>query len=153
MLTSANDGQTFENYRISTTSGPCVKLTGVSNVTFSNSDIGPCGEDNSDNDSTGIEMIGGAGNSIYDSYIHVENRAKTNSFSPTRSHSNIQGAGNGSTGGPTNITIQGNVICYGAANVRAFDNSSGWTVNGNYLRNLRGFDGSGDQFRRSTPGV
>lgn len=146
-LTSANNGQTFDHYRISTTNGPCVKMVNVSNVIISNSEIGPCGQNNSDNDSTGIEIIGGSGDKIYDSYIHVENRARTNSFSPTRSHSNIQGSGSGGSGGPTDITVQGNVICYGAANVRALDGATGWIVNGNFLCNPRGYDGSGNNFQ------
>jgi hypothetical protein len=143
-LTSANNGQTFDNYRISTTSGPCIKMTDVSNITISNSNIGPCGQNNSDADSNGIEINGGTGNKIYDSYIHVENRALTNSFSPTASHAGIQG------NGTANLTVQGNVVCYGSANVRAFNNgtpSTGWVVNGNYLCNPRGYDGSGNNFQ------
>ncbi|MGI8959269.1 MAG: hypothetical protein ACR2IV_05835 [Bryobacteraceae bacterium] len=144
-LTSTNNGQTFDNYRISTTSGPCVKMTGVSNVTISNSNIGPCGQDNSDADSNGIEIIDGTGNNIYDSYIHVENRALTNSFSSTASHAGVEGKAT------ANLTIQGNVVCYGSANVRATDwggiASTGWTVNGNYLCNPRGYDGSGNNFQ------
>jgi hypothetical protein len=58
-------------------------------------------------------IIGGSGNNIYDSYIHVENRALTNSFSSTASHAGIQGKG------AANVTIQGNVVCYGSANFRA----------------------------------
>lgn len=143
-LTSANNGQTFDNYRISTTSGPCIKMSGVSDVTISNSNIGPCGQNNSDADSNGIEISGGSGNKIYDSYIHVENRAYTSSFSPSASHAGIQG------NGTANLTVQGNVVCYGSANVRAFNNgvpSTGWIVTGNYLCNPRGYDGSGNNFQ------
>src|SRR6202035_5819720 len=67
-LTSANNGQTFNNYRISTTSGDCVDMNGASNVTFENSDIGPCA-------GRGIYINGGSGNNVYDSYIHVETTA------------------------------------------------------------------------------
>jgi hypothetical protein len=88
-LTSANNGQTFDDYRITTTSGPCVLMKGASNVTISNANIGPCGQNNSDSDSNGIEINGGSGNNVFDGYIHVENRAATNSFSPTLSHTGI----------------------------------------------------------------
>jgi hypothetical protein len=152
-ITSANNNQTFDNYRISTTSGPCVTITGATNITISNSNIGPCGQDNSDNDSTGIEMHGGSGINIYDSYIHVENRALTNSFGEKGTHSNIE-AGFGGGPGTTNVTIQGNVICYGAANIRNNNGSNNWTVNGNYLCNPRGYDGSGAQVQMSdSPGA
>ncbi len=146
VLTSANNGQTFNNYRISTTSGPCVSITGASNITIENSNIGPCGQNNSDNDSTGIEMSGGSGINIYDSYIHVETEANTNSYSQTHSHSDIE-AGGRSGSGTTNVTIQGNIICFGAADIRAESGSNGWVVNGNYLCNPTGRDGSGNEFQ------
>ena len=61
--------QTFSNYRISTSSGDCEDINGASNVTFENSDIGPCAE-------RGIYINGGTGNNIYDSYIHVEHASR-----------------------------------------------------------------------------
>ena len=148
-LTSANNGQTFNNYRISTTSGPCVLLTGVSNVTIENSNIGPCGQNNSTSDSNGIEIHGGSGINIYDSYIHIDNLGGEGygNFSTTRSHENIIGVGSGGTGGPTSITIQGNVIGNGSANISPMDNSNGWVINGNYIFSAQGHDGAAEQIQ------
>ena len=132
-LTSANNGQTFNNYRISTTSGPCVLGNGVSNVTIENSNIGPCGS-SSGSDASGVHFEGGSGNAVYDSYIHVQ----------------TNGSGNNMTyagiffDGSTNGTAQGNVIAYTGVGVES--NTSGTRAIGNFILNnvnttLSGNDG------------
>ena len=116
VLTSANNGQTFNNYRISTTSGPCISATGASNVTISNSNIGPCGTDNSTAASQGIVFNGGSGNQVYDSYIHVEN--KTASTAGVETHAGILASGS------PYLTAQGNVIAYTGTGITS-DGSNG----------------------------
>lgn len=141
-LTSADDGQTFNNYRISTTSGPCIVLDGVTNVTIENSNIGPCGTNNSSSDSNGIEIDGGSGVNIYDSYIHIQNIGSGgDNLNPTNTHYNIWG------NGATNVTVQGNVIMYGSRNVILSSGSNGWVVNGNFIAQPRGGDGGGNNFQ------
>lgn len=75
-LTSANNGQTFNHYRISTTRGPCVTITDATGITISNSNIGPCGGTagtSNTTDSTGVKLTGAShNNAVYDSYIHTE---------------------------------------------------------------------------------
>jgi hypothetical protein len=124
-------------------------MNGVSNVTISNSNIGPCGQNNSNNDSNGIEIIGGTGINIYDSYIHIDNLGGEayGNLSTTRSHENIIGVGSGGTGGPTNVTIQGNVIGNGSSNIFTTDHSNGWVIRGNYLFNAQGHDGASEQIQ------
>ncbi len=119
-LTSANNGQTFNNYRISTTNGDCVDINGVTNVTFENSNIGPCA-------GRGVYINGGSGNNVYDSYIHVENLAT----GCCDSHNGVfvNGAGN--------VIIQGNVIAYSESNVQTF-NSDNIAIIGNFLLNPQG---------------
>ena len=65
LITSANDGQTFQNLKITSKSGNCVTVTGAANITIQNVEIGPCG-------GRGIEISGSSGINIYDSYIHTE---------------------------------------------------------------------------------
>jgi hypothetical protein len=149
VLTSANNGQTFNNYRISTTSGPCVVINNATNITIENFNIGPCGQNNSNNDSNGIEIHGGSGINIYDSYIHIDNLGGEayGNLSTTRSHENIIGVGSGGGGGPTDITIQGNVVGNGSSNIFSTDHSNGWVINGNYIFNAQGHDGASEQIQ------
>ena len=119
-LTSANNGQTFSNYRISTTSGDCVDMNGASNVTFENSDIGPCA-------GRGIYINGGAGNNIYDSYIHVE--GASTGCCDTRDGVFVNGS--------NSDTLQGNVVAYSESNIEIYD-SNGTIITGNFLLNPQG---------------
>jgi Right handed beta helix region len=126
-LTSANNGQTFTNYRISTTGGDCVDMNGASNVTFENSDIGPCA-------GRGIYINGGAGNNIYDSYIHVQ--GASTGCCDTRD--GILLTGNSSV-------VQGNVVAYSEANIVNFGDDN--VVTGNFLLNPQGLFPRGQQFQ------
>jgi hypothetical protein len=125
-LTSANNRQTFSNYRISTTSGPCVQGNRVSNATIENSNIGPCGT-NGNGQSRGIYFSGGSGNKVDDSYIHPETLSTS-----LETHCGILASGS------TSLTAQGNVIAYGEANVCLDNSSTGASIYGNALINPRG---------------
>ena len=122
-LTSAHNGQTFNNYQISTTSGNCVSMVGVTNVTFQNSRVGPCqGQGiNIDNNSTNVK--------IYDNYIHVDNLAS--GCCDTRDGVKIAGTS-------SFVTVKGNVIAYNESNIRIQGGANNITVDGNFLLNPRG---------------
>ena len=124
-LTSADNGQTFNNYRISTTSGPCIEADDVSDVTIENSDIGPCGDGS--NQGSGIYFDGGSGNKVYDSYIHTQ--------TPNTGFEVQDGI---LASGSTDLTVQGNVICFNVGNVVLDNASSGANIYGNYLCNPTG---------------
>ncbi len=127
-ITSANNGQTFKNYRISTTSGDCVRINGASNVTIENFNIGPCGTNDTTSSSNGIEVQGGSAIGIYDSYIHVENLASD----CCDTHDGIF-IMNGSSD-----IVQGNVLAFNETNIEIDAASSGVVVNGNFLLNPTG---------------
>jgi len=128
-LTSANSGQLFDNYRISTNSGDCVDLSGASNVTFQNSDIGPCA-------GRGVAITGGSGDNIYDSYIHVEKRATGCCDSHDSIFINFS----------SNEMIRGNIVAYGESNIQTFD-SHNITIVGNFLLNPLGPFPRGEQIQ------
>ena len=60
---------------MTSTSGDCVQIINSTNVTIKNSEIGPCGMDNSTANSRGVYISAGSSINVYDSYIHVENLA------------------------------------------------------------------------------
>ena len=106
-LTSANNGQTFNNYRISTTSGPCVTITGATNITISNFNIGPCGGvagSLQDTDANGVELQKSSNIKVVDSYIHTETDCATGGSSPIYTHDAIM-----DQSGVNNL-FQGNVF-------------------------------------------
>jgi hypothetical protein len=106
----------------------CVVITNSTNITIEDSQIGPCG-------GNGINISGGSGIHIYDSYIHPE------------THQNICCDYNDGVLAQytSQITIQGNVIAYGESNVEAPQNVNGLIVIGNFLLNPRGGDNSRGQ--------
>ena len=103
-ITSANNGQTFNNYRISTGNGDCVDINEASNLTFEHSNIGPCA-------GRGVYINGGTGNNIYDSYIHVEHVSM--GCCDTRDGIFVNGS--------NYATIQGNVVAYSETNIQTFN--------------------------------
>jgi hypothetical protein len=129
ILTSANNGQLFSNYRIRTKSGECVDLIGASNVTFRTSDIGPCA-------GRGVAINGGSGDNIYDSYIHIEKKAKA----CCDSHDGIF------IRFSSNDRVQGNVIAYGESNIQTFA-SDNIAIVGNFLLNPLGPFPRGEQIQ------
>lgn len=128
-LTSANNGQTFNNYRISTGSGDCVDINGATGVTFENSNIGPCA-------GRGVYLNGGSGNKIYDSYIHVQ--GASTSCCDRRDGVFVNASGS--------ATIQGNVIAYSESNIEAVS-SKNLVVTGNFLLNPQGPFPRGEQLQ------
>jgi Right handed beta helix region len=128
-ITSADNGQAFNNYRISTSSGDCVDINGASNLTFEHSNIGPCA-------GRGVYINGGTGNNIYDSYIHVEHASI--SCCNTRDGIFVNGS--------NYATIQGNVAAYSETNIQTF-NAYGTVITGNFLLNPQGVFPRGQQIQ------
>ncbi len=143
-LTSANSGQSFSNYTISTTSGPCVKISGATNITLENFNIGPCGTNNSSADSTGVEIISGSGSNVFDSYIHVQNLSSDGGDN----HEGIL------VKGASNVTIQGNVLAFNETNIEINSGPGGPTstndvIKGNFMLNPTGPFPRGQQLQTS----
>jgi hypothetical protein len=142
-ITSADNGKTFSNYRISTTSGDCIEIIGAANVTIENSNIGPCGTNNSKSPSRGVYVHAGSkAINLYDNYIHVENLAS----GCCDSHNGVF------LDTVSGITIQGNVIAYGETNIES-SWSNGITVTGNFLLNPRGPFPRGQNFQSGGAGA
>jgi Right handed beta helix region len=120
-------GKVIQGLHISSTSGDCVQLIDSSNITITNSEIGPCA-------GNAVHITGGDQISIFDSYIHPE------TLSPTCCDNN-----DGVIAiGPSHLSIQGNVIAYGESNIEVQD-SNVVTVVGNLLLNPRGEKDGGRQ--------
>jgi hypothetical protein len=127
-LTSADNGKTFSHYSITTTSGDCLNFHGVSNVTFQQSEIGPCGQDNSTAQSQGINIDPSSSNiHIYDNYIHTTYKASQ----CCDSHDGIFDAG-------ANSIIQGNIVTFWESNIEGGNGQHGSLITGNFLLNPRG---------------
>ena len=138
VLTSANNGQTFSNYRISTTSGPCVTINGASNITITRSNIGPCGGSEgatTNADSNGIELIQGSNTSniqIVDNYIHTD----TFPGNPCTQQQHTGIMDQSITSGTANL-FQGNVVAYGGKGIHVNDGGVGDQSIGNFIINQR----------------
>ena len=125
---NGTQGVVLSGIRVATSSGPCISITGAASVTIAQSQIGPCGTDNTSTDSTGIEITGNSAVNIYDNYIHVSNQAATCSYT----HNGIYIFSNSAT-----INIQGNVIAYNENNIFMY-NVANVSVTGNFVLNPRG---------------
>jgi hypothetical protein len=130
LITSANDGQTFQNLKITTKTGNCVTIIGAANITIQNVEIGPCG-------GGGIEISRSSAINIYDSYIHTE------TLSPGCCDNND---GIYAHNGSKDILVQGNVIAYGESNVEGLGVAR-ISVIGNFLLNPRGPKPRGQNFQ------
>ncbi len=130
LITSANNGQTFQNLKITSKTGNCVTIVGAANVTIQNVEIGPCG-------GSGIEISKSGGINIYDSYIHTE------TLSPGCCDEND---GIYAHNGSKDILAQGNVIAYGESNVEGLGVAR-ISVIGNFLLNPRGPKPRGQNFQ------
>ncbi len=131
LIIQNQSNKVYRGLNISTTSRSgqdCVVITDSTNITIEDSQIGPCG-------GNGVNISGGSGIHIYDSYIHPE------------THRNICCDYNDGVlaQNTSQITIQGNVIAYGESNVEAPQNVSGLTVIGNFLLNPLGGNNSRGQ--------
>jgi parallel beta-helix repeat protein len=125
-LTNQN-GIVVSGLSITSTSGPCVQIINSTSITIQGSTIGPCGTDNTTQNSWGIYVSGGSSINIYDNYIHVENLASVCGDS----HDGIL------ISDASSVTIQGNVIAYNERNIRIW-HSSGVSAIGNFILNPRG---------------
>ena len=65
----ARSGQVIENVHVTTTSGSCIVVNGVSNVIIRNSEIGPCGQPG-DRDTQGVEISNASNITIQRNVIH-----------------------------------------------------------------------------------
>lgn len=115
---SGQNGTVVENLHISNPSGDCVVISNSTNVIIRRSEIGPCG-------GNGVKISGGNTIAIYDNYIHPEKPLAT---SCCDTHDGIF-AKNTST-----ISIQGNVIAYGEANIEV-SSATAVSAMGNFLLN------------------
>lgn len=128
---NGQNGSVIRGIHVSTTSGPCIHVTGAStNITIKESYIGPCGSGGNTTQSAGILIDGGSSVEVDDDYIHVENLAS--SCSPA-SHDGIEILNNGSGV----VNIKGSVLAFNQSQVLAY-NSSNVTVDGNFSLNPRG---------------
>ncbi len=110
---------TITGLHITSSTGDCVDLTNSSNITIQQSEIGPCAGD-------GIRISGGNTINIYDNYIHPD--------APLHPCCDVaDGVYASGTGG---LTIWGNVIAYGEANIEV-QGTNTVDVKGNFLLNPR----------------
>lgn len=130
LVINGQNGVLISGLTISTTTGDCIDVINSSHITIQNSQIGPCGTENSTSNSRGIYISGSSGISVYDNYIHVENLAS----GCCDTHDNILVAAS------NYITVEGNVIAYGETNVEVTSAapSSNISIVGNFLLNPRG---------------
>ena len=130
LITSANNGQTFQNLKITSQTGDCVTIRGAANITLHNVEIGPCS-------GRGIDISKGSGISIFDSYIHPETPSKgcCDNNDGIFAHNDS-----------SDILIQGNVIAYGESNVEGLGVAR-ISVVGNFLLNPRGPKPRGQNFQ------
>jgi len=120
---------TIQNLHITNPNGDCVQITNSTSVTITNSEIGKC-------KGNGIVVTGGGMVNIYDNYIHPEGT--------------LNGCCDETDGvfaqGVAGLTIQGNVIAFGEANIEV-QRSSNVKVKGNFLLNPRNDESRGQQFQ------
>lgn len=136
LIITGQSNRTYSGLNISTTSGDCIDIINSSNITIENSNIGPCGTNNSTNPSNGIFVTGGSGINIFDSYVHVQNQ----STGCCDSHDGIF------IKYSSYDTVQGNVIAYNETNIQTFK-SSNITLTGNFLLNPQGPVPRGEQIQ------
>jgi acid phosphatase len=117
---SGQSGVTIQNLHITNPNGDCVTVTNSTNITIRQSEIGPCKVN-------GVVVSGGNTISVLDNFIHPEGTL-----------SGCCDVTDGVfTNGTSNLTIQGNVIAYGEANIEA-SGQTNLKVIGNFLLNPRG---------------
>ncbi len=111
IVISGQNGTTIQGLKITSTTGDCVTIVNSTNITIQNSEIGPCGGGTTAN---GINISGGSGIAVYDSYIHPE----TLTGNCCDFHDGIF-----IHDGAKSVTIQGNVIAYGESNIEALSST------------------------------
>ena len=108
----------FSHLHVTSTTGDCVTINGANHVVITASEIGPCA-------GNGIVVTGGSTDvTIADSYVHPEH--PTNGCCDTGDGVFVSGA--------SGVTLQGDVIAWGEANLEA-NGVTKLTVTGNFLLN------------------
>jgi hypothetical protein len=108
----------FAGLHVTSTTGDCVRIVGSTHVTIRASEIGPCA-------GNGVVVTGGSTDvMIEDSYVHPEH--PTNGCCDTGDGVFVSGA--------DTVTLQGNAIAWGEANLEA-NGVKHLTVVGNFLLN------------------
>lgn len=129
IVVNGQSATVISGLQITSSNSDCVQIINSSNVTIENSQIGPCGTNNTTSKSRGIYVQGSTGINVYDSYIHVENRAS----GCCDSHDGVL------IDGSAYVTVQGNVIAYGESNIEINGAPSDHvTILGNFLLNPQG---------------
>jgi len=111
----------YRNLYVASSSGDCVEVIDSSDITIEASELGPCG-------GNGINVESSSAIRIYDSYIHPQTLSKgCCDHNDGVLFQNVSGA-----------KVQGNVIAYGESNVEAPRKTHDVWVVGNFLLNPRG---------------
>ena len=117
---NGQSGTVIQNLHVTNPNGDCVTLSNSSNITIRASEIGPC-------KGNGVVITGGTSISVLDNYIHPEGQ--------------LAGCCDITDGiltnGTSNLTVQGNVIAYGEANIEAAGQTN-FKIIGNFFLNPRG---------------
>jgi hypothetical protein len=127
-LVDAGDAS-FKGLHITSDAGPCVRITNGQGVTIEASEIGPCA-------GNGIEIVNGDSIAIQDSYIHPEHPATSCCDTGDGVFAN----------GTTNLTLAGNVIAFGEANIEVHA-ATHVKVVGNFLLNPQNGGSRGQNFQ------
>lgn len=119
IVLQGQSGKVIQGLHITSQSGDCVRIIGSTNITITDSEIGPCA-------GNAVYMKGGSQISIFDSYIHTE----TPSATCCDRNDGVVAVGT------SQLLIQGNIIAYGESNIEVLDGSN-ISVIGNFLLNPR----------------
>ena len=117
---SGQNGVVVQNLHITNPNGDCVVISNSTNITIRQSEIGPC-------KGTGIVITNGSTINVFDNFIHPEGTLVGCCDMTDGIFSN----------GAQNLTVQGNIVAYGEANIEA-QNQSGLKIIGNFFLNPRG---------------
>jgi hypothetical protein len=123
------DGGVLTGLKITSTTGDCVTIDSTYGFTLRASEIGPCA-------GNAVVVTGGGQITIEDSYIHPEHP-------PTQCCDTGDGI---YATGTTSLSILGNVIAYGEANIEV-QQTTGVTVTGNFLLNPQNGGSRGQNFQ------
>ncbi len=126
---SGQDGGVLSGLKITSSTGDCVTIDSTRGFTLRGSEIGPCA-------GNAVVITGGGEITIEDSYIHPEHP-------PTQCCDTGDGI---FATGTASLSILGNVIAYGEANIEV-QQTAGVTVIGNFLLNPQNGGSRGQNFQ------
>jgi hypothetical protein len=119
VIVSGQNGIVIQGLHITNPNGDCATVTDSDHITIRQSEIGPCS-------GNGIVINGGNTINVFDNYIHPEGK--------------LAGCCDFTDGifakGTANLTVGGNVIAYGEANIEA-QNQTNLAIIGNFFLNPR----------------